>query len=341
MDTPPVRYTSTSDGYDIAYLVGGEGPPLVFLPFHINHVQRRWTGPYYARGLAESWRVHLYDSRGQGLSTRNLQSDPTIEDYRTDLDAVIAANNLERFAMAAYGGFAHVAIRYAIDHPERVHALILICTSESFAAWPLISMLPLAERNWDLFLSLTFTAKLSGELKERALAFAKGSATPGDYVRLVRGFANSDVSQLTPHLGVPVLLLHSETQHWLSPEEGVKLAARIPNSRLVFLEGDVEPDDVQAVRAALSFLGDLPSLETEAPSGRRHTVSPPPALSARQSEVLQLVAQGKTNREIAEALVLSERTVQRHIADLYARIGVRNRAEATAFELNRAASLPA
>jgi DNA-binding NarL/FixJ family response regulator len=53
------------------------------------------------------------------------------------------------------------------------------------------------------------------------------------------------------------------------------------------------------------------------------------------------VAQGKTNREIAEALVLSERTVQRHIADLYARIGVRNRAEATAFELNRAASLPA
>ena len=68
----------------------------------------------------------------------------------------------------------------------------------------------------------------------------------------------------------------------------------------------------------------------------RPIAGPPPALSARQREVLHLVAQGKTNREIAEALVLSERTVQRHIADLYARIGVRNRAEATAFELSRA-----
>ena len=336
MDAPEVRYTRTPDGFDIAYLAGGEGPPLVFLPFHVNDIQRRWRGPQFARGLAESWRVHLYDSRGQGLSTRNLKADPTVEDYRKDLDAVIAANHLERFAMVAYGGFAHVAIRYALDHPDKVHALILICTSESFAAWPLLSMIPLAERNWDLFLSLTFTAKVPEELKERVLAFAKGSTAPGDYVRLIRGFANSDVSQQIPHLGVPVLLLHSETQHWLSPEEGVKLAARIPNSRLVFLEGDAEPDDVQAVRAALSFLGELPPLETGAPSAGRPAASPPSALSARQREVLHLVAHGKTNREIAEALVLSERTVQRHIADIYARIGVRNRAEATAFELGRA-----
>jgi DNA-binding CsgD family transcriptional regulator len=57
-------------------------------------------------------------------------------------------------------------------------------------------------------------------------------------------------------------------------------------------------------------------------------------LSPRQREVLGLLAQGKTNREIAEALVLSERTVQRHVADTYAKIGARNRAEATAFALH-------
>jgi DNA-binding NarL/FixJ family response regulator len=53
-----------------------------------------------------------------------------------------------------------------------------------------------------------------------------------------------------------------------------------------------------------------------------------------------MLAQGKTTREIAEALVLSERTVQRHIADLYARIGARNRAEATAYELSRVQAVP-
>jgi DNA-binding NarL/FixJ family response regulator len=61
----------------------------------------------------------------------------------------------------------------------------------------------------------------------------------------------------------------------------------------------------------------------------------PKALSDRKIEVFRLIVQGKTNREIAAALVLSERTVQRHIADLYREIDVRNRAEATAFGINQ------
>jgi DNA-binding NarL/FixJ family response regulator len=56
-------------------------------------------------------------------------------------------------------------------------------------------------------------------------------------------------------------------------------------------------------------------------------------LSIRQVEVLQLIADGKTTREISDLLVLSERTVERHIADLYNKIGARNRAEATAYAL--------
>jgi DNA-binding NarL/FixJ family response regulator len=58
------------------------------------------------------------------------------------------------------------------------------------------------------------------------------------------------------------------------------------------------------------------------------------ALTARQIDVLSLLAKGKTTREIARTLVLSERTVERHIADVYAKIGARNRAEATAYFLS-------
>jgi DNA-binding NarL/FixJ family response regulator len=56
-------------------------------------------------------------------------------------------------------------------------------------------------------------------------------------------------------------------------------------------------------------------------------------LSEREAEVLRLVAAGQTNPQIAEALVLSEATVKSHIAHIYAKLGVRNRAEATRWAL--------
>ena len=59
----------------------------------------------------------------------------------------------------------------------------------------------------------------------------------------------------------------------------------------------------------------------------------PNGLIEREVEVLLFIAQGKTNREIASELVLSQRTVQRHISNLYAKIDARNRVEATSFAL--------
>jgi len=64
----------------------------------------------------------------------------------------------------------------------------------------------------------------------------------------------------------------------------------------------------------------------------------PDGLSVRQMQVLRLIAEGKTTREIADELVLSVRTVERHSADVYAKIGARNRAEATAYALSRIAA---
>jgi DNA-binding NarL/FixJ family response regulator len=51
--------------------------------------------------------------------------------------------------------------------------------------------------------------------------------------------------------------------------------------------------------------------------------------------VLGLLAGGKTNKQIAAELVLSVSTVQRHVANVYAKIGARGRAEATAYALRR------
>ena len=77
----------------------------------------------------------------------------------------------------------------------------------------------------------------------------------------------------------------------------------------------------------------------EAPADGAHTsatarrAARPAGLSPREVEVLRLIAAGRTTQEVAEALVLSVRTVERHITHVYEKIGARGRADATAFAL--------
>jgi non-specific serine/threonine protein kinase len=67
-------------------------------------------------------------------------------------------------------------------------------------------------------------------------------------------------------------------------------------------------------------------------AGREKEASPHVAgLTSREVEVLRLVAQGQSNKEIAAALVLSVRTVERHITNLYGKIDARGKADATAY----------
>ena len=76
------------------------------------------------------------------------------------------------------------------------------------------------------------------------------------------------------------------------------------------------------------------TLQNQAETQPNPVLDYPEGLTQREVEILRLIARGKTNREIARELVLSERTVQRHISNLYTKINVRNRAEATSFALN-------
>ena len=82
----------------------------------------------------------------------------------------------------------------------------------------------------------------------------------------------------------------------------------------------------EAARSIFERLGAKPDLERlESPKRAEH------GLSRRELEVLRLVAAGKTNREIAASLVISEHTVARHLQNIFAKLGVSSRAAATAF----------
>jgi ATP/maltotriose-dependent transcriptional regulator MalT len=85
--------------------------------------------------------------------------------------------------------------------------------------------------------------------------------------------------------------------------------------------------EFEAARGMLEELGARPDLERLA---RLAGSQEPRGLSRRESEVLTLVAAGKTNRAIAAGLFISEKTVARHVSNIYAKLGVSSRAEATA-----------
>jgi DNA-binding NarL/FixJ family response regulator len=119
------------------------------------------------------------------------------------------------------------------------------------------------------------------------------------------------------------------------------MAGAISGAQLVFLDDDGDlygyPRDcrqmiahIDRFIAALGLRGDL------APEGPANDGMA--RLTPREIEVLQQIAQGRTNHEIASQLVLSERTVARHITNLYAKLGVRSKAEATAFAIHNGLS---
>jgi ATP/maltotriose-dependent transcriptional regulator MalT len=88
--------------------------------------------------------------------------------------------------------------------------------------------------------------------------------------------------------------------------------------------------ELAAAREAFEQLGAAPDLaRVDALTGDGAVATH--GLSARELEVLRLVAAGKTNREIAAELVVSEHTVARHVQNIFGKLGVSSRTAATAF----------
>ena len=125
--SPDIRYCTANDGVRIAYSVVGEGPPIVRAAAWMSHLQfdrespiwRQWTD-----GLSAQNQFVRYDERGHGLSDReaeNLSLDVLV----ADLEHVVDAARLERFALLGISHGCAVSIAYAARHPERVSHLVL------------------------------------------------------------------------------------------------------------------------------------------------------------------------------------------------------------------------
>ena len=89
--------------------------------------------------------------------------------------------------------------------------------------------------------------------------------------------------------------------------------------------------ELDAARRALEQLGAEPDLARMRELSGRPDSKPMGGLTVREVEVLRLVASGKTNRAIADDLVISEKTVARHVSNIFTKLRVSTRAAATAY----------
>ena len=119
---------------------------------------------------------------------------------------------------------------------------------------------------------------------------------------------------------------------WPAARCGARLAGGIPGARLVTISGEADGlfGEASELAATLKrFLSDIGQVVGPPRGETFESVR----LTPREGDVLSLIAAGKSNQQIADELVLSLRTVERHITNLYGKIGAHGKADATAYAL--------
>lgn len=280
--------------------------------------------------LAHTRTLIRYDRPGTGLSDPGTPPINKMDEELAALDAVIkAAGGRVSIFGASSGGC--VAMVYAAVCPERVDRLVLYSGyangADVVGPKAQAAILDIVSNHWGAgsrLLADVFMPESSKRERDEFVRFQRASATPKDAAALLRSVYAYDVRDQLPLIKAPTLVMHRRDDRAIRFELGQDMAARIPDASFVALDGANHPpwlgDANAVVHAVLRFLGDpTPS------SLDRHG-----SLSAREVDVLRLVAQGKSDQEIATELVLSAHTVHRHVANIRAKLGVSSRGAAAA-----------
>ena len=148
-----------------------------------------------------------------------------------------------------------------------------------------------------------------------------------------------DLSDILPKVSVPALVIHERPFPFGSFQLCQEVAAGIPGAEFVIVNnnsicGRVHNETVavidQFLRAGTAKESSPSAADNVVPGRLPRTFN---GLTAREREVLQWVTTGATNKEIASRLGMAVSTVERHLVNLYPKIGARGRADAITFAL--------
>lgn len=255
--TPPrqeVRFCETSDGVRLAWSRVGDGPPIVKTGNWLNHIEYDWESPVWSHvlhWLARGRTLVRYDARGNGLSDWEVP-EISFDAFVRDLEAVVDAAGLDRFALFGASQGCAFSIAYAVKHPERVSKLVLY---GGFARGRHLrgsaidieqgeAMLTLMRTGWgqdnpafrQVFTSL-FVPGGTPEQMDWFNELQRKTTSAENAVRLRLVSDRMDVVDLLPSVRVPTLILHCREDAVQPFAEGRFLATHIPAARFVGLDG--------------------------------------------------------------------------------------------------------
>jgi pimeloyl-ACP methyl ester carboxylesterase/DNA-binding CsgD family transcriptional regulator len=348
MSSQRIRYLRASDGVRLAWAEAGTGLTLVKAANWLSHLEYEWESPvwrHWIRFLSGHFRFVRYDERGCGMTDWNT-SDLSFERQIADLEAVVEAAAIsEPFTMLGISQGGAQCIRYAARHPDRVSRLILYGAygqgwarrNEPAQAREYDSITELMRAGWGrnnpVFRQI-FTSRYIPGANEQQLAWFNDlclKTASGDAAAdLFRSRAEIDVVDLLPQIAAPTLILHAREDAAVPLSQGHVLAAGIPNAEFIELDSknhillEPEPAWARFCESVLNFMG----VEAGPATGEDPAFA---SLSAREREILALIAEGLGNAEIAGRLSISDKTVRNHVSNVFDKLGVWTRAQAIVF----------
>jgi pimeloyl-ACP methyl ester carboxylesterase/DNA-binding CsgD family transcriptional regulator len=339
-----IRFCTCPDGARIAYALSGRGPPLVMSGTWLNHLEYQWHNLAWRPWLEHFSREYTllrYDLRGTGLSDRSF-NNVSAETWARDFGSVVDAAGYERFPLLGICQGGPIAINYAARHPERVSHLLLYGTyargnfmrperpREKPGAQMFIDM---ARLGWGTenpeFMQVWATVfQLQGGIEHQRtwMELQSRSVSPENAALFFEAAFRTDVQEAARRVQCPTLVVHANKDKAAHVEEGRRLAGLIPNARFVELDSPNhmllpdEPAWARLVDEARAFL--------RTPGAHDGIEDKLDALTEREHQVLEGIARGLDNAEIAAELALSEKTVRNHVTRVFDKIGVAHRYQA-------------
>jgi pimeloyl-ACP methyl ester carboxylesterase/DNA-binding CsgD family transcriptional regulator len=329
----------TVDGRRLAYEVAGEGPLLVCPAWWVSHLELDRGNEAFARfweAIGDGYSVVRYDRLGVGVSERELrEQDLTVDGEVAVIGALLDELGAEHVGLLGGSSGGCAAIAFAARFPERVERLVLY---GSYADGPSISppavreaILTGVRSHWGIgsrLLSNIFLGEASSKEQEWFARFQRLATSADTAAALLEQVYRNDVCDQLPLVKAPTLVVHRREDRAIPYRLGREVAAGIRGAMLVPLEGSAHfpwagnaDSVVRALRAVLAV-----ESEPGCAAGEPAAV----LLSRREREVLKLVANGLSDREIAEQLIVSPHTVHRHVANIRHKLGRGSRAAAVA-----------
>lgn len=275
--SPDVRY-ARSGSVSVAYQVVGDGPlDLLWVPGWVSNLELSWEEPHLAtflHELAGHARLIMFDKRGTGLSDPVPADEPPALATRVaDVLAVMDHCASERAVVFGFSEGGPLAVRFAVDHPERVRGLALygswaraIRGDDHPVGWSVEEgrrrfVLPL--QRGDTPSPRWFAPSVADDpaFATWFARYARQSASPGMALALLRANATIDVRPVLGEVRAPTVVMHREHDVLVDAAQGRRLAEGIPDARLVLFEGrDHWPwfgDSAAVLSSLVAFVDEL------------------------------------------------------------------------------------